>query len=197
MEIPLFPLSSLVLPEGILPLRIFESRYIEMIKQCFRNDTGFGICLIKEGREVGQAAEPHLLGTYVKINDWDQGPDGLLQITVLGVQGIRLHRWSANDNNLLIGKVELLPLECPQQLKAQFQPLAMRLRELLLRMEKYVCYPEPKYEESGWVCNRLIEILPLSPMDKMILLQMQCNTDRLNVLKQYMFNRNEPTMPDT
>lgn len=195
MEIPLFPLSSFVLPEGLLPLRIFEARYIEMIKQCFRDESGFGICLIKEGQEVGEPAQPHLLGTLVKISDWDQGPDGLLQITAQGIQGFRLHSWAANRDNLLMGQIELLPLENPQKLEAQFKSLALRLGELLSRMENYVRYPNPKLDEAGWVCNRLIEILPLSPMDKMTLLQMQCNTDRLNVLQQYIFNQNEPSEP--
>lgn len=196
MEIPLFPLSSIVLPEGLLPLRIFESRYIEMIKQCFRDDSGFGVCLIKEGTEVGKPAEPHLLGTLVKIGDWDQGPDGLLQITVQGVQGFRLQSWLANSNDLLIGEVELLTPEPPLPLKPQHQPLARRLRELLTRMEHTLYYPNPRFDEAGWVCHRLIEILPLSPLDKLTLLQMQCHSDRLNILEQYMFSRREAGMAD-
>lgn len=192
METPLFPLSTLVLPEGLLSLRIFEARYIEMIKQCFRDDSGFGVCLIKEGLEVGAPAEPHLLGTLVKISDWDQGDDGLLQITVEGIQIFRLHSYSANNNKLLIGQIELLTPEPPQPLNPRYQPLAQRLRELLTRMESHVIYTNPRFDEARWVCHRLIEILPLPPLDKMTLLQMQCTSDRLKLLQQYLFDRSAP-----
>jgi len=81
MQLPLFPLSSVVMPGGLMPLRLFERRYIDMVKDCFRNGTGFGICLLKSGREAGAISEPYPLGTRVSIIDFDQGSDGLLHIT--------------------------------------------------------------------------------------------------------------------
>jgi len=73
MQIPLFPLSTVVLPGGQLPLRLFEPRYIDMVKNCFKTGTGFGVCLIKDGADAGQPAQPYPQGTLVAIVDFDQG----------------------------------------------------------------------------------------------------------------------------
>jgi len=80
MQLPLFPLSSIVMPGGIMKLRLFERRYIDMVTNCFRTQTGFGICLIKDGNEAGAPSLPYPLGTRVSIVDFDQGDDGLLHI---------------------------------------------------------------------------------------------------------------------
>ena len=83
MQLPLFPLSSIVMPDGLMPLRLFERRYIDMVKNCFKTDTGFGVCLIKEGNEAGEPSTPYPIGTLATIIDFDQGSDGLLHITCL------------------------------------------------------------------------------------------------------------------
>ncbi len=186
MQIPLFPLSSLVLPDGMLPLRIFEPRYVDLVKHCFKTDTGFGVCLIQEGKETGKAI-PHPIGTLVDITDWDQGVDGLLHITTTGRQRFRILSYKSREDQLLIGEVELLPIECPTDLQEDFSTLAEKLDQLLDQLEAYVKYPEKKLTDAVWVSNRLIELLPLQGKDKMILLQMQCANDRLKVLRQIGF----------
>lgn len=186
MVIPLFPLSSMVLPDGLLPLRIFERRYLDLVKNCFKDNSGFGICLIKSGQEVGEAAEPHLLGTQVKIQDWDQSRDGLLEITVQGLDCFRILDTYSGENNLLMGEVEPLPLECPLTLQDEFKPLARKLEQLLNRLKDYIDYPQRQLDNAVWVSNRLIEILPLTPQDKITLLLMQSSNDRLRVLNQLM-----------
>ena len=81
MQLPLFPLSSIVMPDGLMPLRLFERRYIDMVKNCFKTDTGFGVCLIKEGNEAGEPSTPYPIGTLATIIDFDQGSDGLLPVS--------------------------------------------------------------------------------------------------------------------
>lgn len=170
-----------------MPLRIFEARYIDMIKDCFHKQSGFGVCLILEGSEVGKPATPHPLGTLVEITDWDSGPDGLLNITTTGRQCFKVLSYAANPDNLMIGDVELLPVELPIDLDADFIPLAEKLDRLLYQLESYMKYSEKKLGDAVWVSNRLIELLPLANRDKMILLQMQCANDRLRILQQIAF----------
>ena len=86
VTLPLFPLHTVLFPGGLLPLRIFESRYLDMISDCLRNDRGFGVCLISAGREVGDGAECFDVGTLARIQDWDSTPDGLLGIIARGEQ---------------------------------------------------------------------------------------------------------------
>ncbi len=187
MEIPLFPLSSLILPEGLMQLRIFEPRYLDMIKRCFRDNTDFAVCLIRDGHEVGQPAEPHPIGTRVRISDWSSGTDGLLTIMITGYQCIRLISFEANKDNLLIGQVEAVPIECPVVLDEDFRPLADKLDYMLGQLSGFVDLGEKKLDDAVWVSNRLIELLPMPGQDKMILLQMQCANDRLRILQQIGF----------
>ena len=90
IQIPLFPLGTVLFPGGPLPLRIFEPRYLDMVSDCLRNDKAFGVCLIKDGREVGEPAQPFDVGTMAKIVDWDRTDDGLLAITALGTSRFRI-----------------------------------------------------------------------------------------------------------
>ncbi|MCB1757763.1 MAG: peptidase S16, partial [Gammaproteobacteria bacterium] len=126
-------------------------------------------------------------GTLVTITDWDKDPDGLLNIMTTGQQCFRVLSYAANADKLLIGDVELLPVEPPLKLDPEFAPLAEKLERLLEQLESYVKYPEKKLEDAVWVSNRLIELLPLQDRDKMILLQMQCANDRLRILQQITF----------
>ena len=84
MKLPLFPLNSIIFPGGVLPLRIFETRYLDMVKECSRNQSEFVICLIKDGGEVGNAAKHQNIGTSCRIIDWETLPDGLLGVTAQG-----------------------------------------------------------------------------------------------------------------
>jgi Lon protease-like protein len=99
LEIPLFPLRTVLFPDGPLPLRIFESRYIDMVGQCMKNESPFGVLLIMEGQETGLATT-HEVGTLANITDWYQGSDGLLGVTAVGGQRFRLqHRGHRNPRS--------------------------------------------------------------------------------------------------
>lgn len=111
MEIPLFPLSSVLFPGGRLSLKIFEQRYLDLVRSSLREDSGFGLICITEGAEVAQPGVglPQLaeLGCYARIVDWDSLPDGLLGITVEGGQRFHLAGAREVDNQLVVGDVSL------------------------------------------------------------------------------------------
>jgi len=182
MQIPLFPLSTIILPGGQLPLRLFEPRYIDMVKNCFKTSTGFGVCLIKGGSEAGRPAQPYPHGTLVSIVDFDQGRDGLLHITTEGQQEFNLLTYAANADDLLIGEVQLLEQSAPTEMNAEYKKLAQKLAILLQYVEPNISYDEKQLDNADWVCNRLLELLPLSGASKYELLQLSDNTARLNAL---------------
>lgn len=182
MQLPLFPLSSVVLPDGLMPLRLFERRYIDMVKDCFRNDTGFGICLIKRGREAGEVSEPYPVGTRVSIIDFDQGPDGLLHITVKGLEEFTLLTYASQPSGLLMGEVQPLPAQPKTVMKSDYELLAKKLELILSYLETDIRFEEKHLDDADWVCHRLLEVLPLASEAKFDLLQMGNNEERLDAL---------------
>lgn len=182
MQIPLFPLSSIVMPEGLLPLRLFERRYIDMVMNCFRTDTGFGVCLIKQGTEAGVPSRPYPMGTLVSIVDFDQGADGLLHIVARGEREFRILTHAPNDAGLQFGEIEFLPDRTPVAMRPEFENLASKLHLILQYVEPDFSYPETRLDDADWVCHRLLELLPLTPAARFELLQMEDNRDRLEAL---------------
>lgn len=182
MQIPLFPLSSIVMPDGVMKLRLFERRYIDMVKNCFRTDTGFGICLIKEGNEAGTPSEPYPMGTRVSIVDFDQGDDGLLHITARGEVEFTLLTYAADENQLLIGEIKELPPRPATPMLPEYEDLSRKLDLILQYVEPEISFADKKLDDADWICHRLLELLPLAPEAKYELLQMQDNKERLDTL---------------
>lgn len=170
------------MPEGLLPLRLFEPRYLDMVKNCFKTDTGFGVCLIEKGGEVGPEVKPYPRGTHVKIVDFDQGSDGLLHITAQGVEEFVLESYRVEPSGLLIGQVKLLPVHPVSALPSRYQGLATKLEAILSYVESHIQYPEIRSNESDWVCNRLLELLPLEASLKFEMLSMATVGERLAAL---------------
>ncbi len=108
MKIPLFPLNTVLFPEGELALRLFEPCYLDMVSQCLRVGSGFGICLIRKGKETEPTASFFSMGTYAKIINWDQTNDGLLRVTVKGEQRFKVEQTAIQRDNLCLGKVTFL-----------------------------------------------------------------------------------------
>ncbi len=182
MQLPLFPLSSVVLPGGLMPLRLFERRYIDMVKECFRNGSGFGICLIKNGGEANSPSEPYPIGTTVSIIDFDQGSDGLLHITARGEDEFKLLTYASSDIGLLTGDIELLAPKTPTSMEPDYELLANKLELILSYLESDTRFDEQHLDDADWVCHRLLEVLPLAPDAKFELLQMGSNSERLQAL---------------
>lgn len=182
MQLPLFPLSSVVLPGGLMPLRLFERRYIDMVKECFRNGSGFGICLIRNGQEANAPSEPYPMGTSVSIIDFDQGADGLLHITARGEEEFNILTYSSSDEGLIIGEVEMLPAKPATPMEPEYEVLASKLKLILSYLESDTRFDEQHLDDADWVCHRLLEVLPLAPDAKFELLQLGTNAERLQAL---------------
>lgn len=182
LTLPLFPLHSVLFPGGPLPLRVFESRYLDMISSCLKAESGIGICLIRSGSEVGEAAETYEVGTLSRITYWNQRPDGLLGVTVCGEQRFRILSREVRPNKLVVAEVELLENEPELPLPEDYRPLARLLQSVVEQLgQPYVKMPK-LYDEAGWVGARLTELLPFSLDQKQYLLQLNDPVQRLERL---------------
>ena len=168
---PLFPLHTVLFPGGVLPLRIFEPRYLDMVSDCLRNDRGFGVCLIRAGGEVGAPAETAEVGTLARIQDWDKTPAGLLAITARGERRFRIVRREVRADRLVFGEIEFLDEPPPMALPLQHAPLARLLDRLLDDLDPpYKDLPRA-LDDADWVGARLTELLPMDLQEKQTLLE--------------------------
>ena len=171
-ELPLFPLNMVLFPGGPLSLRIFEPRYLDMVRRCLKEHSVFGVVLILEGEEAGVAASVAGTGTCARPVDFDTLPDGLLGLQCVGERRFRLaRRWQQSDG-LNLGELEYLPEDAPCAVPAEYAHLAELLREVLPRLGGGYTHVEAHYEDAGWVGNRWAEILPLAPGEKLELLEL-------------------------
>ncbi len=185
MEIPLFPLRTVLFPDGPLPLRIFEQRYLDMISRCMKEDGPFGVVLIRDGSETGPA-DVCDVGTLARIVDWYQGSDGLLGVTAMGQQRFRISASHRQADGLLLGEIELLPAEADTELPEVFKPLAEILAGVLDDLGRlYESLPR-RYDDAGWVSNRFAEILPIPPEQKQQLLESEMPLERLAELRKVL-----------
>jgi Lon protease-like protein len=186
-DVPLFPLRTVLFPGGQLALRIFEPRYLDMVRECTRQDCGFGVCLILQGRETGAPAVPAAVGTIARITDFHTGDDGLLAIIVEGGARFRVVRSRARSDGLLRGSVVLWPADSPQQVPVEFallQSIAERLVETMAPHFRRA--PRSMYDDAGWVGFRLAELLPLDAEEQQRLLELTDPLQRLAELRDVL-----------
>ena len=184
-ELPLFPLNTVLFPGGVLPLRIFETRYLDLIGACLRTDSGFGVATIHEGHETGgPPTRIHPVGTLARIVDFDQLEDGLLGITCLGAQRLQVVNHHIRPDQLLIAQVRWLPDDPVLSTLPSHEPLVRVLRDLLERKElaSYRRFLTPDWEDAAWIGNRLAEILPLPLHVRRTLLETTEPRERLDIL---------------
>lgn len=183
LAIPLFPLHTVLFPGGPLDLRIFEPRYLDMVSRCLREESGFGVILIKEGREAGSAVTTYNVGTLGKISDWNRRPGGLLGITVMGEQRFRLISTEVQQDRLLQAEVELIPNESVRPLRRCYQGLANLLQEIMGHLDHPYIKLSKHYDDAAWVGARLVELLPFRLEQKQYLLQLSDADERLELLQ--------------
>jgi Lon protease-like protein len=181
-ELSLFPLSGVLLPFGRVSLKIFEQRYLDLVRQSLKADSPFGVVWIRHGGEVGQRgrAAPELgdYGTCARIVDWDQLSNGLLGITIEGAQRFELHETHARSNGLVVGQVDLLQPTVVTPLSEDWLSLLDVLRSLethphVQRMKLHV-----DYSDAWQVGYTLLQLLPLEESVKYELLGID-NIERL------------------
>jgi hypothetical protein len=188
--IPLFPLNLVLFPEAELPLRIFEPRYIDLVSECLRTETGFGVSLIKQGTEVGGGARCHDVGSYARIVDWSRLEDGLLGITAKAERRFRIKRFTERPNKLLQGEVEWLEEDDNITGEEDHVVLQKLLTQVLSHYEINVGDLALKLEDPVWLGYRLAEFLPLEPDVKQTLLEMDSGIERLAELQQVLNDTN-------
>ncbi len=182
LHIPLFPLNTVLFPGGVLPLRVFEPRYMDMVSACMKQESGFGVCLILSGKEVGEAATTYDVGTYVRIIDWDQRDDGMLGIIAQGQQRFRILAARARPSQLLMADIELLDEPAPAPIPARFARAVPLLRDLLEHLGGLPAEQSTHYADAAWVSGRLAELLPIGLPQRQYLLQLDDPIERLERL---------------
>lgn len=181
LKIPLFPLNAVLFPGGALPLRIFEPRYLDMVSECMKSDTGIGVVLIAEGLEAGAAAKPYEVGTLSTISYWHKRNDGMLGVTLTGEQRFRILSLELMPNQLTMAEVELLSGFSEPEIENN-ERLVKLLKQIIAQLEPPYTTMTKNYDSLEWVSARLIELLPLELDEKQKLLNMENVDERINYL---------------
>jgi Lon protease-like protein len=189
-SLPLFPLNTVLFPGGLLPLKVFEQRYIDMTKACLKDNRPFGVCLIVKGEEV--AATPHALpeiatiGTLAHITDWDVPQLGILHVSTVGQTRFMVRKHGAQANGLVVGEVTPLDVEPARPLTEEYKPLAQLLELIASRVGPQNFPAERAYDDASWVGYRLAELLPLPLHIKQSMLEINDADVRLKVLSRFL-----------
>jgi len=181
-EIALFPLRSVLMPAGLLPLRIFEPRYVDLIGRCLRQDEIFGVVLIESGQESGGTVSTASVGTSARIIDFQPMAGGLLGVLCRGERRFSILERSQQPDGLNRARVEWLSEPPEVALEPDVQSLATVVREALETLTNSQRFMEPRYEDAGWVSHRLAELLPLPTPLLQRLLELDDANARLRLL---------------
>lgn len=188
-ELPLFPLQTVLFPGGRLALRVFETRYLDMVARCLRGENRFGVVAIRQGAEVG-AATPYDHGTSAAIVDWHQERSGVLGILAEGCERFRVQSIRREPDGLYLGRVEWLGVPAGERLPSVHAPLAKLLRQLMEPLPLYRG-TAPAFDDAAWVGGRLVELLPLALPFKQSLLELSNPKQRLDRLAAALTPRQE------
>jgi uncharacterized protein len=195
-SLPLFPLGAVLFPDGLLPLRIFEVRYLDMIGRCHKAGAPFGIVLLTKGSEVRQPGTTETfshVGTLATIRELETPRPGLMVIRVEGTQRFRITASDQLRHGLWIADVERLapdiPVPVPEDLKNTAQALAKLIQSLQLKTTAANEMPlrEPwRLDDCGWVANRWCELLPLPMQLKQRLMELENPLVRLELVSDVL-----------
>ncbi len=172
MHIPIFPLGTVLFPGGVLPLKIFEQRYLDMTKACLRDGSPFGVCMIREGRETGSPAVPAEIGCIARIREWDMPQLGIFLLLCEGGERFRLGAREQNASGLLLGEVELLPPAAPAPAPPEYERCVGMLKAIVEKIGADKLPSAPAWDDTAWVAYRLAEFLPLEAGARQRLLEM-------------------------
>ena len=185
-RIPIFPLQAVLFPDALLPLRIFEVRYMDMAKACLREKSPFGVCLIREGAEVGAPAVPEPIGCLATIDECDMEELGILKVRARGGERFRILATDVARDGLVRGEIESLAAEGPAQDAPGFADCREFLAKAILGIGRER-FAEPfRFDDPTWVGFRLAEILPLRNDVKQKLLEVTDAGLRLAVLHKFL-----------
>lgn len=183
MELPLFPLNTVLFPGGVLPLRIFEPRYLDMVKDCVRGQSEFVVCLIQDGQEAGKAARHCNIGTACQIIDWETLSDGLLGITAMGNSRVNISSVQIQSNQLMLGDIDYLDEDRDEELPAKFDEWAHLVSLIISKLGKPFNEQQMQLDSARWVGARLTEYLPFELEAKQRILEIDHPLVRLEHLQ--------------
>ena len=190
MQIPLFPLRTVLYPRGVLPLKIFEQRYVDMAKACLAGDLPFGVCLLTRGDEVARAGAPTpefaTVGTLARIASWDMPQLGILHVGTIGGTRFKVERHASEPSGLIVGEVTEIADEPPVAVTAEQQPLVHLLELIAARVGPQGFPADADYADATWVGHRLAEFLPLPLTIKQSMLEINDARVRLTVLAKFL-----------
>ena len=195
--IALFPLNTVLFPDGVLPLRVFETRYIDMVRACMKANTPFGVVAIQSGAEIGEVAIPYSVGTIAHITEWDMPELGVLLIETRGGERFRILETRLLPSQRLEARVELIPVEPKVEggttLKVCAEVLNVVIRDIERRAKEdqepqfIAPFSEPyALDNPAWVANRWCEILPIPLEEKQRLLELQDVSLRLQTIEDFL-----------
>lgn len=195
--IALFPLNTLLFPEGVLPLRVFETRYVDMVRECMKANAPFGVVGIKAGQEVGAVAEPYSVGTLASITQWDMPEFGVLLIQTRGGDRFNILETRLLPSQRLEARIEMIepdpPVDGGDALSICAKVLGILIQDLETharneQVENFISpFSEPhKMDNATWVANRWCEILPITLAEKQRLLEMTDAALRLENIENYL-----------
>lgn len=185
LEIPIFTLNTVLYPDSLLPLKIFEQRYMDMAKACMKDQLPFGVCLIQSGEEVGAPATPHAVGTLARIINWDMPQLGILHITARGEQRFLIEDSKVGANGLISAQVSVLSQDTAQSIPAEYAACQDVLRHIIEELGESHFTPL-QMDDAAWVGYRLAEALPIKPSARQDLLEMNDSTTRLKILLAFL-----------
>ncbi len=171
-SLPLFPLQTVLVPGASLGLRIFEARYLDLVRDSARSGTGFGVCLILDGGEAGQPATPASIGTEARIEDFGATPEGLLTISARGGRRFRVRESNVRGNGLRVAEVEWCEPDPDDELRPEHALLGTLLQQVIEQVGgEYAKAPPSRFDDAAWVSWRLTELLPLDNAQRLGLLE--------------------------
>lgn len=171
-SLALFPLQTVLVPGAALGLRVFEPRYLDLVRDCGRNDEGFGICLILSGEEAGVVTATASFGTEARIEDFGTGDDGLLTLRVRGKRRFHVQRTRVRNNGLIVAEIDWREPDVDDELRPEHALLGLVLRRILEQIGgEHANAATACFDDAGWVSWRLVELLPLADQHRQALLQ--------------------------
>ena len=185
-DLAIFPLNAVLFPGGLLPLKVFEQRYMDMAKGCLKEDRPFGVCLIRSGREVGAPAAPESIGCTARIVDWDMQQLGVLSIKTQGEQRFRIRASRVTDAGLTRATVDLLPQDADAKLPEEFGACAALLKAIIDEHGAAIIAGPARLDSTSWVSLRLSEILPVPLAAKQRLLELEDAAQRIEIINKFL-----------
>ena len=192
-DLPIFPLSTVLFPGGVLPLRIFEARYMDMVRACMHSQSPFGVCLITRGGEVGEPAEHESIGCLAHIHDWDMQQLGVLQLRTVGGSRFRIDSRRLEATGLIRASASLIPDDEPAALPPEFAECAALMRRIVDELRGNEPDPNKRmiaepcdFESAAWVGNRLAEFLPIAGPVKNKLMALEDPLARLAIVHRWL-----------